>query len=259
MLLFLIVFLVFRKDYRKIAECLKHMSVWGLLLLLSIECMHQLLEAMTRRTMIRTHMTSFGLRQAMGITFLGIFGNVSTFSAGILPMQSYYLYQYGIPVGNSIGMLTLIYIIHKITVFFYAGAMMMVHGSWIQEMMPELSRYMKLGFLVCALIIASLIMICTWETWQKFGIWMIEKFPEKGKWGERKKKWKRNLESLYEESRNLLKNRSCCLKLILMDILKLSCLYMIPFWCIRVLGLPEIGFWKTLFSISHQYCSVFPY
>lgn len=102
-LLFLLVFWVFRKDYRTITDCLKHISVLGLLLLLSLDLVYQLLDAATRRIIIRTHMPAFGMRQAAGITFLGIFGNVSTFSAGIIPMQSYYLYQYGIPAGNSIG------------------------------------------------------------------------------------------------------------------------------------------------------------
>lgn len=152
-ILFLLIFWVFRKDYRTITDCLKHISVLGLLLLLSLDLVYQLLDAATRRIIIRMHMPTFGMRQAAGITFLGIFGNVSTFSAGIIPMQSYYLYQYGIPAGNSIGMLALIYIFHKVTVFLYAAVMMLLHGSWIKETMPELSKYINLGFMICALII----------------------------------------------------------------------------------------------------------
>lgn len=226
-------------------DCLKHISVLGLLLLLSLDLVYQLLDATTRRIIIRTHMPAFGMRQAVGITFLGIFGSVSTFSAGIVPMQSYYLYQYGIPAGCSVGMLTLIYIFHKATVFLYAAVMRLIYGTWLKETMPELIQYINLGFVVCALIILVLVLFCTWETLQKFGVWVIRKLPETDKWREKKKTWQKNLESLYEESRNLLKNRSCCLKLILTDILKLSCLYMIPFWCIRVLELPEIGFLAT--------------
>lgn len=154
----------------------------------------------------------------------------------------------------------LVYIFHKVTVFLYASVMMLLHGSWIKETMTELSKYINLGFMICALIILGLLLICTWETLQKFGIWAIKKLPETDKWRIRKKTWRKNLESLYEESRNLLKNRSCCLKLILMDILKLFCLYMIPFWCIRVLELPEIGFWaaQTLSSIMVLIVGILP-
>lgn len=241
-ILFFLIFWVFRKDYRTIIDCLKHISVLGLFLLLGLDLIYQLLDVVTRRIVIRMRMPTFGMKQAAGITFLGIFGNVSTFSAGIIPMQSYYLYQYGIPAGNSIGMLILIYIFHKLTVFLYAAVMMLIHGVWIKETMPQLSKYIVLGFIVCALIILVLILICTWETLQRFGIWAINKLPETDKWKRKKEIWTKNLESLYRESKNLLKNRSCCLRLILVDILKLSCLYMIPFWCIRALGLPEIGF-----------------
>ncbi|MGN0372777.1 MAG: YbhN family protein [Enterocloster sp.] len=244
-ILSLLVFLVFRKDYQKIIECLRHVSVLGVLLILSLDLGYQFLDSAARRILIHTRMPSFGMRQAAGITFLGIFGNVSTFSAGIIPMQSYYLYQYGVPAGSSIGMLVLIYVFHKITVFLYAAVMMLVHGKWIKEIMPELIRYINLGFVLCALIIIILVLICTWEALQRFGILAIEKLPDTDKWRERKETWRKNLESLYRESRNLLKNHRYCLKLILMDILKLSCLYMIPFWCMRVLELPGIGFWKA--------------
>lgn len=245
LLLFLLIFWVFRKDYRTIIECLKNTSVPGLLLLLGLDLVYQLLDAAARRVILRTRMPSIGMRQAVGVVSLGIFGNVSTFSAGIIPMQSYYLYQYGISPGNSIGMLTLIYIFHKATVFLYAAAMMLLRGAWIKEMIPGLARYISLGFGVCALIIFFLILLCTWEPLQKFGTWAIRKLPETEKWREKKEVWLGNLESLYGESRNLMKNRSCCLKLLLVDILKLTCFYMIPYWCIRVLRLPKIGFWET--------------
>lgn len=245
MILSLAVFFVFRKDYRTIIECLKQVSVFGVLLLLILDLCYQLLDSAARCVLVRTYLPSFRIRQASGITFLGIFGNVSTCSAGIIPMQSYYLYQYGVPAGVSIGMLILIYVFHKITVFLYAAVMMVMHGSWIRETLPELAKYINLGFLVCSLIVIALILICTWEAMQKFGILAIERLPDTDRWRGKKETWHQNLESLYRESRKLLKNHTCCLKLIFVDILKLSCLYMIPFWCIRILGLSEIGFWEA--------------
>lgn len=240
-----LVFLVFRKDYRSILDCLSHVSIRGLLMLLGLESGYQLLDSIAQRILIRTRAPSFGLKQAVDITFLGIFGNVSTFSVGIIPMQSYYLYRYGIPAGSGIGILILTYSFHKVTVFLYAAFMMLIHGAWIRETMPELIGYINLGFVICALIIIFLILLCTWESLQKLGIWAIEKLPDTDKWRGRKETWRENLESLYRESRNLLKNRTCFLKLIPLNILKLFCLYMIPFWCIRFLDLPGIGFWKS--------------
>ena len=242
MLLSVVVFFVFRKDYRTIIECLKNVSFFGVLSLLILDLCYQFLDSAARCILIRTYLPSFRIKQASGITFLGIFGNVSTFSAGIIPMQSYYLYQYGVPTGVSIGMLILIYMFHKITVFLYAAVMMMMHGFWIRETLPELVKYIDLGFLVCSLIVIVLILICTWEAMQKIGILVIERLPDTDRWRGKKETWRQNLESLYRESRRLLKNRTCFLKLIFVDILKLSCLYMIPFWCIRILGLPDIRF-----------------
>lgn len=235
-----LVFWVFRKDYRAILECLRNVSVLGLLLVLGLDMGYQFIGSVSRLTLVRTRLPSFSLKQAAGITFLGIFGSVSTFSAGIIPMQSYYLYQCGVPAGSGIGMMILEYVFHKITVFLYAAVMMLAYGTWIKDTVPELTKYIYLGFAVCALIITVLILICTWGMLQKLVLLAIRKLPDTGRWEERKTVWHDNLESLYRESRNMLKNRACCLKLVFLDALKLSCLYLIPFLCIRGMGLSGI-------------------
>lgn len=241
-----VVFLVFRKDYQAIWECICRVSIPGLMLILVMDMGYQLIGSVSRLVLVRTRLPSFKFKQAVGITFLGIFGNVSTFSAGIIPMQSFYLYQCGVPVGSGIGILILEYVFHKITVFLYAAVMMFLHGAWVREVVPELAKYICIGFAVCALIIIALILICTWEVLQKFVIRIIGKLPDTGKWKQRKKVWKGNLESLYSESRNMLHNHRCCLKLIFLDTLKLSCLYMIPFLCIRVIGVSRVTFEEAL-------------
>lgn len=237
-----LVFLVFRKDYRAIWECIRHVSLCGLFLILGIDLGYQLIGSVSRLALVRTRLPSFAFKQAVGITFLGIFGSVSTFSAGIIPMQSYYLYQCGVPVGSGIGMMILEYVFHKIAVFLYAAVMMLIHGAWVRAVVPNLIKYIYLGFAACALIITVLVLICTWGSLQKFVLWVIEKLPDTDKWKQKKTVWRGNLKSLYSESRNMLRNRRCCLKLILLDILKLSCLYMIPFLCMRVMGISGMTF-----------------
>lgn len=53
---------------------------------------------------------------------------------------------------------------------------MMKRGYWIRETLPELVKYIDLGFLVCSLTVIVMIHICTWEAMQKFWILAIEKF-----------------------------------------------------------------------------------
>ncbi len=241
-----LVFLIFRKDYQAIWECICHVPALGVVLILLVDLGYQLIGSVSRLMLVRTRLPEFKMKQAVGITFLGVFGSVSTFSAGIIPMQSYYLYQCGVPAGSSVGMMILEYVFHKTTTFLYAAVMMFFYGTWVRETVPGLMKYIYIGFAVCALIISVLILICTWEKMQKFVLAVIRKLPDTGKWKQRKNKWQESLESLYSESRNILHNHGCCLKLILLDTLKLSCLYTIPFLCIRMIGFSRVAFGEAM-------------
>lgn len=259
-ILLVLVFLVFRKDYRAILSCIRQVSVPGLLLILGMDMGYQFMESLAHLTLVRTKLPSFRLRQAIEIVFLGVFGNVSTFSVGIIPMQSYYLYQCGVPVGSGVGITILEYVFHKITVFLYAMIMMLVYGEWLGAAFPEYIKYIYLGFAVCALIITVLILICTWGVFQRIVLQVIEKLPNTGKWKEKKSVWREDLESLYRESRNVLRNRRCCLRLVILNFMKLSCLYVIPFFCIRILGFPGITFVEahTLAAVMILLAGVLP-
>lgn len=99
-ILFALVFLVFRKDYRAILECLRNVSALGLLLVLGLDLGYQFIGSLSRLTIVRTRFPSFSLKQAAGITFLGIFGSVSTFSAGIGPAEAAFLLLYSACIGR---------------------------------------------------------------------------------------------------------------------------------------------------------------
>lgn len=209
-----IIFLVFRRDYRAIRDCLRNISAAGLLLLLGMGAGYQFLDSAVCFTLVRERIPDFRFRQAAELIFLGVFGNVSTSSAGTVPLQSCYLYGQGIPVGNGAGMMLLEYIFHKTSVFVYAAVMLFLQRVWLKATVPELIKYIYMGIALCAVITIVLVVLCTWNKIQEFLLWAVGKLPDTGKWKERKALWSRDLEALYHESRNVLGNRSCCRKII---------------------------------------------
>lgn len=259
-ILLFIVFLVFRKDYRAIWNCLGNISATGLLLLLGMEAGYQLLDSLVCFTLVRERIPDFRFRQAVDIIFLGVFGNVSTSSAGTVPLQSYYLYGLGVQAGSGAGMMILAYIFHKTSVFFYAAVMVFMQRGWLKATIPELIKYIYMGIVLCAIIAIALVLLCTWNKIQEFLLWVVGKLPDTGKWKERKVLWSRNLEALYEESRNILGNRSCRRKIIFFDLIKLSCLYMIPFFCMKILNIsgPAMGRSLALASIMVVIVGIIP-
>lgn len=240
-----LLFFVFRKDYQAIWNTIGGISISGLLLLLGMDMVYQILDSAACFTLFRTRLSSLQFRQAMEITFLGIFGNVSTIGAGTLPMQSYYLYRHGMQVGSGIGMLILKYVFHKATVLLYAAIMIVVQGYWLQSAVPGLTKYIYLGFAICMITIIVLILLCTWETIQQLLLKIIKKLPNTEKWRYRKQVWCRNLEALYAESKNLLHNHRCCLKVMLLNLLKVFWLFLIPFTCMKILHISRLSIGET--------------
>ncbi|MCC8014786.1 MAG: flippase-like domain-containing protein [Eubacterium sp.] len=244
--LLVLIFLIFRNDYKEIFSCIKNISTAGLLILLGMEIIYLLLDTTACYILIRSRFASFKFRQAIGVTFLGIFGNTAAFSAGIIPLQSYYLYKYDIEVGETVGLMNLKYVFHKFSIFIYAAAMLLLN-SLIGVKIPGLMKYVYLGFAVSGVIIIFLILICTLEAVQHLLLNLIEKLPNTDKWEHRKKLWSNNLKSIYEESKNVLKNKNCCIKMLLTNLLKLSWFYTVPFVCVKVLGFSAPTFIQTQF------------
>lgn len=138
-------------------------SIRELLLLLGMGLAYQMLESAVCFAMIRRRLPTFSYRQAVEVTFLGVFGNVSTLSVGSVPMQSYYLHHCGMMTGCGIGTMMLEYIFHKSSVLIYTTVMLLFQGRWLSETGRGFSRYIPLGYGICALIIAALVLLCAWE------------------------------------------------------------------------------------------------
>lgn len=244
-ILLTILYFVFRKDYQAILDCISNISVFSLLLLLGMGVGYQLLDAAVCFTLVHPRLPSFQFNQAVEVIYLGVFGNIATSTAGTIPLQSYYLYQQGMQVGSGMGIMILQYIFHKATVFLYAGAMVLLQGQWLKSAVPEFAKYIYPGLTICALIIIFLILLCTWTPVQQFLLWIIGKLPDTGKWNRRKAVWGSNLEILYAESKEMLRNCTCCRKAMILNFLKLFWLFMIPFLSMRALNISSMTFGKT--------------
>lgn len=259
-LLSLLVFWVFRDHYQEILQNIRDVSVGPLLFLLGMGILYQLLEATICMILVRRRLPVFSFSQAVEVVFLGVFGNVSTLSVGSVPMQSYYLHRCGLMAGRGIGTMTLEYVFHKSSVLLYTTAMLLLQGCWLSESGGRFTGYLWLGYGICAVIIVVLLLLCSWEKVQWLAAWLIDRLPHTEKWEGRKQLWKANLAALYIESRQLLCDRPCILKVLGLNGLKLCCLYCIPFLAMRILGLSGLSFWQVqmLAALMHLISNALP-
>lgn len=71
----------------------------------------------------------------------------------------------------------------------------------------------------------------------------IDRLPETGKWEPRKAAWKANLTALYTQSQRLLHDRCRLGQVLVWNLLKLFCLYLILFLSVRMVGVTTLSLW----------------
>ena len=189
-----------------------------------------------------------------------MFANVATFSAGIIPLQSWYLYRRGLTAGSGAGTMTLEYTFHKCTILIYATAMLLLQGRWLAGENAGLARWLLLGYGVCAIIITGLLLLCAWQRVQRLACLGLDRLPETGKWGPRKAAWKAGLAALYAQSRRLLRDRERLVRVLGWNSLKLFCLYLTLFLSLRMVGVSVLSLWRVqlLGGLMHIIVSALP-
>ncbi len=236
---------IFKDNIPDMRAAIARVSWPQVLLLLGLGLTYPLLDAEVCRRIIFQRLPGYSYRRALDVTLLGTFGNVATFGAGTLAMQSYDLYLSGLAVGPGVGLMTLEYVIHKTAVLAYAGLLLVCNRQWLTSAGTSgLMRYLLPACLVVALIIAALVLLCTSRSVQRLAYRALGLLPQSGKWQKRRASWTAQLDRLGEESRRLLADRPLCAKLFLLEVAKLALLFCIPWLGVRFMGLGELGFWE---------------
>lgn len=233
---------VLGQDAPEIFASIRGLPVSGLVLLLGMGLAYQLLDAAACYALIRSQCPQFSYRQAVCVVFLGIFANVVTFGAGTVPLQGYYLHRCGIKPGSGMGFVTIEYMLHKIGVVLFAGAACLAAGDWFWPTASGLRGYIGYGFAVDLGISLGLVLLCSWGRLKDLVLRILGRLPSGGKWEKWRASLAQNVEALYADSGQLLRDRRCCAKVVLIDLVKLAVLYAIPPVCLRLIGETALSF-----------------
>ena len=179
---------------------------------------------------------------ALRVTFLGVFGNITTLGAGTLPMQSFYLYRRGLDAGSGLGIMASEYVLHKISVLIYATVALLLGGDWLEQSASGLARYLLIGYVIGALIVIALTLLYTWDKVLKLVLMLLGKLPHTPKWDERREKWANSLTELNREAKKVLLVPSIRVKGIAVSLVKLFVLYSIPYAALRLVGCTALNF-----------------
>ena len=239
---------------------LSDLPLYALGLLFALGFFYNAMEAAVCHSIFRDRIPHFTMGKALDVTYLGVFGNVTTLAAGSAPMQSFYLYRQGLSIGSGMGLMTLEYVFHKASVLVYTTLLMVVHLGWLGDTLPAITPYLLASYGVCLAIITTLVLLCTWGRVRDLAERLIALLPDKGRLTGWKQAWRTNLEQLYTESQKLLHSRGTVVRILLINWVKLAGLYAIPWVGLQLLGLPTDSFFQVqlLTALMHLISNALP-
>ena len=256
-LLTLVIFSIVRKMDPDIVKVLNTLSFHTLILLLLINCVYQILEAMVSEIILKQSEMNLKFSNMLGVTYIGIFAGVAFPFGGKIPMQSLYLYHRGVKPGTGLGLMSAQYLLHKTTVVLMAAFFLLSDWRWIHGALPDISPYLLFAFIVCTAIIMGKLLIYTWERVKNFALGVIQKLPDRGKWKKWKISWCESIETLFMETHLLFRNKKKLFLILITEILKLLALYIVPIFCGSLLGLHPsekihlLGLASLMFMLSN--------
>ena len=229
--------LIFRDNLADIFDAFKVLSWVDILCLLGMGVSYQLLDGLACLILVRTVNPAFSYRQSLEVIYLGVFGKMSTFGAGTIPMQACHLHRCGVEIGQGVGIMTFSYVLHKGSILLYASVLLRFEGAWVRSALPSLHSYLIAGYLLCLAIIGGLLLLCTWDRAHGFALWLVAKIPDpKGTWAARKQAIQQQLNCLHRETTAILRNKKVVLLVTLTHLSKLAILCAVPCASLRILG-----------------------
>lgn len=237
-----VVFWIFKSHWAEISSALAQLKFWQVAVVLAVGLTYPVLEGLVSYVIVRSRLPRFTLRQALESAFMGSFGNVICLGAGSMPMQSYYLYRSGLPLGPGVGLMTLQYVFHKTTVLLYATVMLLLQHKWLAANTTGVLKYLPMAYAVVALVIVALVLVCVSPLVQNLARWALGFLPKTEKWQQRRADWLEQLDVLGTESRLLLADKARCVQIFALQALKLFLLFCLPWLCIRFMQLSPLSF-----------------
>lgn len=236
LLLLVVTVLVFKDKLPEIIGAMRNVPTKLIILILLTGMGYQLFDSLMCMTLVRSRVPNLSYAQAFDLTMTGVFALVCTNSIATIPLQSAYLYTYGIDVGHSMGMMTLKYVFHKATIAGFALVMLLVNFGWLRAAVPEVMGYLIPGFAMCTAIILVLVLLCTWDKMRMFIDKLIDWLPGKGKLAEKKSTWKENIDLMYTEFGNISRQKGRIAKILAINAAKLALVYSVPVMALGALG-----------------------
>lgn len=232
-LLALIILWIFRfllgDMYQHVLRQIISTSRTGVLILIGLEIIFICLDSVTITLIVKRYKRDYSYGEGLDVLLYGNFYKGITFGSGTMVARLYLLNKQEVPAGISSGMLTVQSLFHRLAVIMNATVFMVSFNVFRLFDFATYRPYFILGYCMNFIMMTGTVFICTWKEFHQIILAVIQKVLRAVK----KEDYLREVEiyfrDLEKESRFLLEKTGWCLKLILINSIKLMFWYVMPY------------------------------
>lgn len=222
---------VFRDMAGPIAKQLAKTSGKVIALVLGATLLYGLIESTITYVLMRQTENNLTFVDAILMTYFVSFYRVSTLGSGTIVAATLFLSHCGIKGSRGLGLYSIDYAIHKMTICIMAVVLFLTNKSYMMGVFGDYSGYVILGVIATVIITLAIVLFACWPAFHRFLIWLLGKANRlfKGRFTELLGKLSEQCAMMEEASQLILKTPLVVLKIFILDIFKFSCWFAIPY------------------------------
>ena len=239
-LMFFILYRIFRDSYDDIIESLKKTNMYIFAGMVVLGNCYYFLDAFIYYRIIKKQSYDINYFKCLSIAYMSIFFNVTSFGAGIKPAQVLYLCKNGVDAGKGCSIAMMPYIFHKTVIVVYAVVMLIFNNMFVINNFSSSFGYIYAGVALSVGIIIFMILLCGSEWFHKLVCKLLDATLGRTRFKDLNEVIKKQISLLREATVIIIKKPKAWLSLTLINLIKMSCWYIIPTISIYALG-GELG------------------
>lgn len=209
---------------------MQKISSGKVIVIIFLSLMYMGLEGCIIMQMAGSYKSTLSLRKCIECAYYCAFLRLATFGSGAGVGEIYYLNKAGIKIAKATSVSLIQYMIQKISIAIYSGFSFLLFYPVVNSYMGSYTKYLLPAVCITIVIAIAIILISVPSKISDGLIKIMEKAAFRCvRWQEKIEKAKEQVEILQESARELLHEKKKLLIVFLLNFLKYTCWYMIPF------------------------------
>lgn len=225
-----ILYFIFKDNYKEIIYQVSNVDTKLFIVAIIVGNIYYFFDAYVYWSFLRNEGHYISFLRCILISYLSPFFNVTTFGVGIKPAQVAYLKRKGVDSGKAFGILTAPYVFSRTAIVIYAVVMLLLNIHFVTDNFSSTFGYIYGGIAFSVFVVILFIMICSSRWFHRLLAKIIDVFFSKGRLA--KFKFPERIQTqtglLYDASCKIVRKPLVWLKYIIVNLLRMSCWYVVP-------------------------------